>query len=127
MQMTKNRGKKGQTALEAMFVMLFIVIAIGGIFAQTLSYGLTIQKMSEARAVAQGVAMELSVNGTYTHLIRIDYNGTTSGNVSVNLYTVSEDCGLAEPMMSDRLDLVLGANSVNVSICGVELYNDTKQ
>jgi hypothetical protein len=126
MQTNKKIGIGGQTALETMFVMLFIVIAIGGIFAQTLSYGLTMQKMSEARVVAQGVAMELSVNGTYTHIVRVDYNGTTAGNVSVNLYLVSENCNLAKNTMSNRIGSVLGAGAVKFSTCGTHLYNDTK-
>lgn len=126
MQMNKLRGKSGQTALETMFVMMFIIIAIGGIFTQTIDYGVIIQKTSEARAVAQGVAMELSVNGTYTHLVRVDYNGSVSGNISVNLYMVSENCNTAQSLMSSRLDSVLGAGSINQWNCTGNLYDDRK-
>jgi len=87
--MTPRMDKKGQTALETAFVVLFIITAVWTISARTMRYTEGISKMSVARAVAQGVALELSMKGIKTNLVRIDENAS-GGTFGVDLYVVSE-------------------------------------
>jgi hypothetical protein len=117
-------SKKGQVALEAAFVVLFIVIAVGGIVLKTIDFSRQTEIMSTARTVAQQVAFELSMNGTTTHLIRIDSNNLTEG--TVDLYVMSEGCRSAYPIVKQKFKDALGVNTVNDFECEHELYQDTK-
>ena len=93
--MTRIMKRKGQTALEGAFVVLFIIVAVGFLMQLAIIYGSNMQRMATARAIAQGVSMDLTMSGTTTHLIRIDESAmTVSGTLTpaVDLYLMSEDC-----------------------------------
>ena len=106
--MTKKMDKKGQTALETAFVVLFIITAIWAISARTMRYTEDISQISAARAEAQGVALALTMGGTTTHLVRIDEN-SSSGSLAVDLYVMSEDCDEAETKFRADMGLVIDA------------------
>jgi hypothetical protein len=91
--------KKGQVALEAAFVVLFISIAIGGIIMKTTVYTRHAEIMSSSRAIAQQVAFELTMEGIKTHLVRIDPIDLEKGAVQV--YILSEKCLDAETALKD--------------------------
>lgn len=109
--MTKKMRRKGQSALEATFVVLFIALVIIVIFEKTLATGTAMGDMGEARAVAQSVALELSMKGTLTHLIRVD-PGEEGG---VDVYAMSKDCGDAEDAFDGKLQ-------VDLFRCSEQLY-----
>ena len=83
------KTKKGQVALESMFVVLFIVVAITQIITLVTAYSNDIEKMSIIRTELQGFALERSLDGETTHLIRVDPYGSTS---EYDVYFASEDC-----------------------------------
>jgi hypothetical protein len=90
MRMHNNMNRKGQTATEAVFVVLFVSVSIIAVYSMALDLRADIGTMAGARAIAQGVALEMTLNGTTTYLIRID---ELSDN-KVGLHVASEDCGL---------------------------------
>jgi len=97
--------RKGQVALEAAFVVLFISIAIGGIII----------------AIAQQVAFELTMEGVRTHLIRIDPIDLT--DAAVQVHVMSEGCD-TPATIEDRFKTAIGPNTV--LNCQHKLYTDTK-
>lgn len=121
---------KGQTAIETIFVVLFILLAIGAITGHTIVYGHNIEFMASARAAAQGFAMKLTMEGTLTHLVRIDAVITDANSVSakeVDIYVMSEDCTKANTesfnaFFKDVMDL--DAYVVNEVKCSPDLYTD---
>ncbi len=134
-------GRRGQTALESAFILLFIISSMSVVTERVVRYGNDITKIAEARALAQGVAMELTMNGTVTHLIRVDettQNVTVASGqqtvLAVKLYVLSENCVVAQA----RFRAVLGeppggrmatgtGNSNRGWECNGRLYGDTKK
>jgi hypothetical protein len=115
--------RKGQVALEAAFVVLFISIAIGGIIMKTTTYIQHAEVMSRSRAIAQQVAFELTMEGVRTHLIRIDPIDLT--DAAVQVHVLSEGCANSGGItaIENRFSDAIGNVSVN---CRHELYTDTK-
>ncbi len=98
----KSRMKtKGQTALETAFVVLFIIISLWAVTTKTVRYGAGIDKMSQARMKAQGISLELSMEGVTTHLVRVD----EAAGASVDVYVVSENCNEAQTRFSSEIDI----------------------
>lgn len=98
--------RKGQSSLEAAFIVLFIMIAISGIFGKAMQYSHDIGEMARARTIAQAVALELSLNGTRTHIIRLD--PAPSPNV-VTLFVRGENCSSG---VENSFDSALGYNAL---------------
>jgi uncharacterized protein (UPF0333 family) len=95
-------NKRGQTATESTFVVLFIATAIVAIFAMTTSLSSDIGHMAEARAKAQGIATELTITDDITtYIIRLDEVSTTS----VNIFVVSDDCNSAETALRSEINI----------------------
>jgi hypothetical protein len=113
--------RKGQVALEAAFVVLFISIAIGGIIMKTTTYIQHAEVMSRSRAIAQQVAFELTMEGVRTHLIRIDPIDLT--DAAVQVHVMSEGCD-TPATIEDRFKTAIGPNTV--LNCQHKLYTDTK-
>ena len=98
--------------MESAFILLFIISSMAIVTERVKAYGTDIQRIAEARALAQGAAMELTMNGLVTHLVRVDettedvtVGSRTQAVLAVKLYVLSEDCSAAE----DRFRAVLGA------------------
>jgi len=127
--------------LESAFILLFIISSMSIVTERVMRYGNDIQKIAEARALGQGVAMELTMNGVITHLVRVDettQNVTVASGqqtvLAVKLYVLSEDCDKAQ----DRFRAVLGEPpggrmakgtddySNRGWVCEERLYGDTK-
>jgi|GEM_PF-3846888 len=86
-------GQKGQTALEGAFVVLFIILAVGVITGFITTYSSNMQKMAEVRTIAQGIALEMTMGGNTTHIIRVDPADEDNGAIyTVDVFAVSEDC-----------------------------------
>jgi len=119
-------NQKGQSALETGFVVLLIAVAVSNIVAQTLAFNYSIEAMADSRAASQGLALELSLNGITTHLIRIDQNKVLSP-LSVDLYVVSEYCtdqpeiDYLKDQFLHRLDPV----EIGIFRCSPSLYTDS--
>jgi len=90
----KRMKTKGQAALEASFVVLFIIVAVAAILRDTAIYNSQANIMAEARAQAQGAALNLSMGGTDTYIIRVDpvFSEGSSSIIAVDLYYASEAC-----------------------------------
>ncbi len=99
----KHAGSKGQTALEFMFIVLFILLAVGALLQRALVYDTQITETAKARALAQGICLELSLEGTTTYLIRIDEDFTPPSTPSYKLYVFSENCALARQRITSAL------------------------
>lgn len=111
--------RKGQSALEAAFVVLFIAVAIIAIFAKATVISAHIGDMAGARAIAQETANQLSLKGTVTHLVRVDPNeGGGSSLLPVKLHVISEDCDIAE----DGFKTALNDPSITVNCEEPGLY-----
>ena len=127
--MKKLNSNKGQTALESAFVVLFIILAVGVIMNLVLIYGSNIERMATARAVSQGVAMELTMRGTITHLIRVDPNPAAIPP-SVDLYVMSEGCttGTGTTDVKNKFGNTLSAAGIGLSTfrCEPGLFKDEK-
>ncbi len=105
--------KRGQTALETAFVVLFIIMAVWAISSRAIRYNSEISQMSRVRVEAQGIALALSARGTTTHLIRID-----EADHKADLYVVSENCTEAQTAFSARI-----SNLINQWNCQQCLYS----
>ena len=93
----KKMKTKGQSALEASFVILFLIIAVGSILGKTNEYGRKIDVMAEARAQAQGVALEQSMLGRDTYVVRVDPIPRTGGPITgITVFYVSTGCTSSE-------------------------------
>mgnify|MGYP001070575053 CR=1 FL=1 len=115
--MTKKMDRKGQTALETAFVVLFIITAVWAISARTMRYTDNIGRISEARSLAQGIALSLSMRGTTTHLIRLD----EAPDRTVDLYVMSEDCSGAQTASNTGMPRIINP-AVGGWTCGQCLY-----
>jgi len=113
----KKRNKKGQVALESIFVILFIIVAMARILAQVLEYTNEIGSMANERAKCQGFALERSLKGITTHLIRIDLN-TASGAIGFDVYFFSTDC--SQPSFNNELGSFPGIDTAKYSLIDCE-------
>jgi len=120
--MKPRMRSKGQTALEGTFVLLFIFISINTMFLMALNQGTQITSTAIARSYAQGVALELTMEGTTTHLVRIDESPT--GGFVLHVVTGGDCNAEVRDAFSAKLDSpsVTGANWN----CKERLYGDTR-
>ena len=118
-----SSNKKGQVALEATFLVLFIAVAIFVVVARIQTYSYEAEVMSITRARAQAIAAELSMEGTITHLVRVDAENLSNNEVTV--WIVSEEC---DSVIYDKFINALPNYNITLTNneCSEKLYWDTK-
>jgi hypothetical protein len=115
-------GKKGQTAFEGAFIILFITMAVFTIMQDVLTYSSDIEEMSKTRMAAQAAALDLTLQGTTTHLVRVDYNQTTTGLLEPMVWVISENC--TQVKTKETFQNALSAAGIKNAdwACGEDIY-----
>ncbi len=118
-------GAKGQSALEAAFVVLFIAVAIVAIFAKATTVDSHIGEMANARMLAQETANQLTIRGVATHLVRVDPRDDAGAGslVPVTIYVVSEKCEGQNSAKEGFTDAFGDADMSFIFYCNPNIYN----
>ncbi|MBN2518394.1 MAG: hypothetical protein JXB14_06100 [Candidatus Altiarchaeota archaeon] len=95
-----ERGRRGQVAIENLFIIILIVMAVSIIVGGLISNKESLGVMYDARVQAQEIAYNLTVKeGITTHVIRLD-DTDIDGKIplgEIRVYIVAEDCDEVEP------------------------------
>jgi hypothetical protein len=115
----KGKRSKGQVALEATFLVLFVAVAIFMVLAKIQGFSTEAEAMSITRSQLQGEALEMTLEGDITHLIRIDEENISE--MRIKAWVVAEDCSGIQNRFNDKLP----DYEIDVE-CENKLYWDTK-
>jgi hypothetical protein len=95
--------RKGQTAIEVIFVVMLVIVAVGVIFGSLSMNQQDIETIYKVRLELQDLSLRLSMQGVETHLIRIDLvdYSERAKDANMGVWIVSKDCSLAEQEILD--------------------------
>ncbi len=116
--MKHTMKSKGQAAIEGTFILLFILLSINSIFILAIQQSTAITSTAIARVYAQGTAMELTMKGTTTYLIRIDE--VDDGGFKLHVLTAG-NCNDVREEFKQKL----GDENVALWNCKEKLYVDS--